>query len=326
LKKALREIFMRHIMRPMEPGPAAINVHQLTRRFGESLAVNRLSFDVASGAICGVVGPNGAGKSTTFRILCGLLRPTSGTVTVLGRDVVHDPSAVATCVGLLPETPHFYPYMTGEKNLWALAQVSPGRISRERCAQLLELTGLSKAATRAVSTYSAGMKLRLALAAALLTDPPVLLLDEPTAGLDPTGALELRALIRSLAAEGRTILMATQALDEAERTCTQLIVLSRGELRANVQVRDLLAPSGLRMRVSPVADALRILNSLDGVRAAVRGGDDVNVEHGAIPTHVLVRALVLGGVDVSEVTIHRETLEHHFLQLTADRTAAVSGT
>jgi len=312
-------------MRPMERGQVAISVRQLTRRFGESVAVNGLSFDVASGAICGVVGPNGAGKSTTFRILCGLLRPTSGTVTVLGRDVVHDAGAVSTCVGLLPETPHFYPYMNGEDNLWALAQVSPGRVARSRCAQLLELTGLSKAATRAVSTYSAGMKQRLALAAALLTDPPILLLDEPTAGLDPTGALELRALIRSLAADGRTILMATQALDEAERTCTQLIVLSRGELRADVQVRDLLAPSGLRMRVSPVADALRILNALDGVRAAAAGGDDVSVEHGATPTHELVRALVRGGVDVSEVTTHRETLEHHFLQLTADRTAVAGG-
>jgi ABC-2 type transport system ATP-binding protein len=309
----------------MEAGAAAISVRQLTRRFGESVAVNGLSFDVASGAICGVVGPNGAGKSTTFRILCGLLRPTSGTVTVLGRDVVHDAGAVATCVGLLPETPHFYPYMNGENNLWALAQVSPGRVARDRCARLLELTGLSSAATRAVSTYSAGMKQRLALATALLTDPPVLLLDEPTAGLDPTGALELRALIRSLAADGRTILMATQALDEAERTCTQLIVLSRGQLRADVQVRDLLAPSGLRMRVSPVGDALRILRSLDGVRAAVAAGDDLSVEPGATPTHVLVRALVLGGVDVSEVTTHRETLEHHFLQLTADRADVASG-
>jgi ABC-2 type transport system ATP-binding protein len=311
-------------MRRMEAGPAAISVHQLTRRFGDSLAVNRLSFDVAPGAICGVVGPNGAGKSTTFRILCGLLRPTSGTITVLGRDVVNDPTAVAASVGLLPETPHFYPYMTGAKNLWALAQVSPGRVSRDRCAQLLELTGLTKAAGRAVSGYSAGMKQRLALAAALLTDPPVLLLDEPTAGLDPTGALELRALIRSLTAEGRTVLMATQALDEAERTCTQLIVLSRGELRADVQVRDLLAPSGLRMRVSPVAEALRILSALDGVRAAAAGGDDVSVEPGSTPTHVLVRALVLGGVDVSEVTTHRETLEHHFLQLTAERKTAVT--
>jgi ABC-2 type transport system ATP-binding protein len=309
-------------MRPMEAG-AAISVHQLTRRFGQSLAVNQLSFDVASGAICGVVGPNGAGKSTTFRILCGLLRPTSGGVTLMGRDVVNDATAVATCVGLLPETPHFYPYMSGEKNLWALAQVSSGRVTRDRCTQLLELTGLSKAATRAVSTYSAGMKQRLALAAALLSDPPILLLDEPTAGLDPTGALELRALIRSLAGEGRTVLMATQALDEAERTCTQLIVLSRGELRADVQVRDLLAPSGLRMRVNPVADALRILNAIDGVRAATVGADAITVEHG-IPVHDLVRALVLGGVDVSEVTTHRETLEHHFLQLTAERTTMAS--
>jgi ABC-type polysaccharide/polyol phosphate transport system ATPase subunit len=162
LKKALREIFMRHIMRPMEPGPAAINVHELTRRFGESLAVNRLSFDVASGAICGVVGPNGAGKSTTFRILCGLLRPSSGVVRVHGRDVTRDPSAVGTCVGLLPETPHFYPYLTGERNLRALAGVSLPPVSDARCAELLQFTGLAKAASRAVSGYSAGMKQRLA--------------------------------------------------------------------------------------------------------------------------------------------------------------------
>jgi ABC-2 type transport system ATP-binding protein len=311
-------------MRCMEAGPA-IAVNQVTRRFGESVAVNRVTFDVASGAICGVVGPNGAGKSTTFRMLCGLLRPTSGTITVLGRDVTNDRTTVTKFIGLLPETPHFYPYMTGEANLWALAQVSPGDITRARCGQLLELTGLTKAAARVVSAYSAGMKQRLALAAALLTDPPVLLLDEPTAGLDPTGALELRALIRTLAAEGRTILMATQALDEAERTCTQLIVLSRGELRADVKVRDLLAPSGLRMRVNPVAEALRILNALDGVHADAAGADAVSVEQGATATHVLVRALVVGGVDVSEVSTHRETLEHHFLQLTADQSIGVTG-
>jgi ABC-2 type transport system ATP-binding protein len=163
------------------------------------------------------------------------------------------------------------------------------------------------------------MKQRLALAAALLTNPPVLLLDEPTAGLDPTGALELRALIASLAAEGRTILMATQALDEAERMCTQLIVLSRGQLRANVHVADLLAPSGLRMRVTPVAEALRILESFPSVRAAAIPGERIAVAAGDEPVAALVRALVTGGVDVSEVMEHRETLEHHFLQLTADR-------
>src|SRR5262249_1303257 len=157
----------------------------------------------------------------------------------------------------------------GEQNLMALALASPKRVHRDRCVQLLDLTGLAKATGRLVSAYSAGMKQRLALAAALLNDPPVLLLDEPTAGLDPTGALELRALIRSLRGEGRTVLMATQALDEAERTCTQLIVLSRGQLRADVQIRDLLAPTGLRMRASPVEEAIRILQELEGVRAAI---------------------------------------------------------
>jgi ABC-2 type transport system ATP-binding protein len=246
-------------------------------------------------------------------------------VTVLGRDVVADPATVPACIGLLPETPHFYPYMTGEQNLMALALVSPTHVARDRCAQLLDLTGLAKAAGRLVSAYSAGMKQRLALAAALLSDPPVLLLDEPTAGLDPTGALELRALIRSLTAEGRTVLMATQALDEAERTCTQLIVLSRGQLRADVQVRDLLAPTGLRMRVSPVEEAIRVLEGLEGVRAAILTGETITVDAGETPAHVLVRALVLGGVDVEEVTTHRETLEHHFLQLTADQTTTATG-
>ena len=296
---------------------AAISVQDFTRRFGRTVAVDRLSFDVAPGAICGVVGPNGAGKSTTFRTVCGLLRPTSGSVTVLGRDVAGDPETVAACVGLLPETPHFYPYMTGEANLRALAGMSPRPVSPARCVELLDLVKLTKASGKKVSTYSAGMKQRLALAAALLTNPPVLLLDEPTAGLDPTGALELRALIKSLAAEGRTILMATQALDEAERTCSQLIVLSRGQLRANVQVADLLAPSGLRMKVHPAADAIRILNGLPGVQATSLPGDEIAVDAGTTPPASLVRALVLGGVDVSEVAMHRDSLEHHYLQLTS---------
>src|SRR6185295_13256804 len=209
------------------------------------------------------------------------------------------------------------PYMTGESNLRALAGMSPAPVTRERCAELLDLVKLTTAAGKKVSTYSAGMKQRLALAAALLTNPPVLLLDEPTAGLDPTGALELRALIKSLAAEGRTILMATQALDEAERTCSQLIVLSRGQLRANVQVADLLAPSGLRMKVDPVADAIRILDALPGVQANALPGGEIAVDAGSTPTAALVRALVMGGVDVSEVAMHRDSLEHHFLQLTS---------
>ena len=152
-----------------------------------------------------------------------------------------------------------------------------------------------------------------------------MLFSTKTAGLDPTGALELRALITSLAAEGRTILMATQALEEAERTCTQLIVLSRGQLRANVQVADLLSPSGLRVRVSPVADAVRILEAIAGVRVSAISPAEIAIDAGATPTAALVRALVFGGVDVSEVAMHRETLEYHFLQLTAEQTSAVRG-
>jgi ABC-2 type transport system ATP-binding protein len=305
-------------------GTPAISVERLTRRFRDKLAIEDLSFNVEPGAICGVVGPNGAGKSTTFRIISGLLRPTSGQVSILGRDVQHDAGAVSALVGLLPETPHFYPYLTGEQNLRVLAHASSLKRPGARVRALLKVAGLTEAATRVTGSYSAGMKQRLALAAALLTDPPVLILDEPTAGLDPTGALELRALITTFAAEGRTVLMATQALDEAERICTQLIVLSRGQLRANVQTAELLAPSGIRMRVSPVEDALGILHALPGVRAIRLGPDLINVE-ADMQAAALVRALVQGSVDVSEVSAHRETLEHHFLQLTADPMSAKIG-
>ena len=299
----------------------AIRAERLTRRFRSTLAVDSLSFDVKPGAICGVVGPNGAGKSTTFRMICGLLRPSSGRVSILGRDVAKDAGAVPALAGLLPETPHFYPYLNGEQNLRVLAHASNLRRPNARVATLLKIAGLSDAASRAVSSYSAGMKQRLALAAALLTDPPVLILDEPTAGLDPTGALELRALIRALTAEGRTVLMATQALDEAERMCTQLIVLSNGQLRANVQVAELLAPSSIRIRASPVEGALAVLRSLPGVRAVGIDTDTIEVEPAEIPTAALVRALVLGGVEVSEVLAHRETLEQHFLNLTGSSAA-----
>src|SRR3989442_3018567 len=150
----------------------AISIQNLTRRFRETTAVDRLSFDVHPGAICGVVGPNGAGKSTTFRILCGLLRPSSGVAMVLGRDVSNDSGAVATCIGLLPETPHFYPYMSGERNLQALADLSAVPNSRARCRELLRLTGLAAAAERRGAASPAGRRQPLPPRPGLLPKPP----------------------------------------------------------------------------------------------------------------------------------------------------------
>jgi ABC-2 type transport system ATP-binding protein len=296
--------------------PPAIAVDALTRRFRDTVAVDAVSFDVKPGAICGVVGPNGAGKSTTFRMICGLLRPTSGTVRILGRDVTRDHGTVPALVGLLPETPHFYPYLSGERNLAVLAHTSGRQRPTSRVTDLLKLVGLDgERGKRIVSTYSAGMKQRLALAAALLNDPPVLLLDEPTAGLDPVGAIELRTMIKSFAEEGRTVLMATQALDEAERMCTQLIVLARGQLQANVEVSALLTSSGVRIRATPIERAVATLRALEGVQAVTMPDGVIHVETGVATTQ-LVRSLVLSGVDVAEVYLHRPTLEHHFLRLT----------
>ena len=203
----------------------ALAVTGLTKRYGDRTAVDHLDIEIPTGAVAGFVGPNGAGKTTTMAMLLGLVRPTSGTGTVLGASI-HDPGAYLPRVGALIESPAFYPALTGEENLRVFATV--GGQSTAGIATLLETVGLAGRGGDRYRSYSQGMKQRLGIAAALLADPDLLILDEPANGLDPQGVREMRALIGRLAGTGRTVLVSSHDLSELEQVCDWLVLIDTG--------------------------------------------------------------------------------------------------
>jgi ABC-2 type transport system ATP-binding protein len=211
-----------------------IETFALGKRFGEKVAVRDLSLRVESGEVMGFLGPNGSGKTTTIRLLMGLLTPSAGRASILGRDCHTDAVALKRDVGYLPEEPFLYPYLTGLELLEFVAGLHglPRAEARRRAAASAEKLGLGRDADGFTVTYSQGMRKRLALAAALIHDPRVLILDEPTNGLDPRGAREMRETMAALAAEGRTIFLSTHLLDAAERVCHRVAIIQAGELRA----------------------------------------------------------------------------------------------
>ena len=220
---------------------ATITVRGLTKRYGAVTAVSSLTFDVAPGAITGFLGPNGAGKTTTLRMILGLVAPTSGEALVDGRHYVSlsNPRRV---VGAVLEATGFHPGRTGRDHLRVLAQRAG--IEDSRVEEVLDKAGLAEAAGRRVRGYSLGMRQRLGLAAALLGDPRVLILDEPANGLDPAGMAQLRGLLRDLAAEGRTILMSSHVLSEVAQTVDQVIIIADGTLRYAGPLTELTVTQG----------------------------------------------------------------------------------
>ncbi|WP_344301074.1 ABC transporter ATP-binding protein, partial [Sinomonas flava] len=216
------------------PQPA-IRARGLTKRFGHHTAVDRLDLEVPRGAVFGFLGPNGSGKTTTIRMLLGLVSPTGGRAEVLGEDMPQGSRAVLPRVGALVEGPAFYPFLSGEANLARLDVADPRSLPRTRAArigQALGRVGLSHAARKRVHAYSLGMKQRLGLAAALLAPRDLLVLDEPTNGLDPQGTREVRGLIRSLAEDGTTVFISSHLLAEVEQICSHAAVLRAGKLVA----------------------------------------------------------------------------------------------
>ena len=211
-----------------------IETELLSKRFGETLAVSELSLRVEAGEVMGFLGPNGSGKTTTIRLLMGLLRPSAGRAAILGRDCHSDAVALKRDVGYLPDEPFLYPYLSGVETLELVAGLHGFKApeGRRRAAEVAERLGLAEAARAYTVTYSLGMKKRLALALALVHDPKVLILDEPTNGLDPAGARQMRATISELAAGGRTIFLSTHLLDAAERLCHRVAIIQRGKLQA----------------------------------------------------------------------------------------------
>jgi ABC-2 type transport system ATP-binding protein len=227
-----------------------IETHELAKRFGDKRAVDGLTLRVEAGEVMGFLGPNGSGKTTTIRLLMGLLRPTAGRAAILGRDCHADAVALKRDVGYLPDEPFLYPYLSGIETLELVAGLHglPTAEARRRAGTIADRLGLGPEARAYTTTYSLGMKKRLALALALIHEPKVLILDEPTNGLDPAGARQMRATIAELAAGGRTIFLSTHLLDAAERLCHRVAIIRAGALKA------LGTPAELRARFAAVPD------------------------------------------------------------------------
>jgi ABC-2 type transport system ATP-binding protein len=293
---------------------AAISVQGLTKRFGDVLAVDRLDFDVAPGTVTGFLGPNGAGKTTTLRMLLGLVAPTSGTATIDGRPYreLADP---ARRVGAVLEASGFHPGRSARDHLRVLATAAG---LAPRVDEVLEQTGLAAAARRRVGGFSLGMRQRLGLAAALLGDPDVLVLDEPANGLDPEGVHWLRGLVRGLADQGRTVLVSSHLLAEVAQTVNQVVIIDRGRLVAQSTLAALTAGADRTVRVRTAQpEALRDLLVARGATVTLDATDQLLV--GGATAEQVGQAAAAGGVVLHEMRFERSNLEDVFLELTGGK-------
>jgi ABC-2 type transport system ATP-binding protein len=290
-----------------------VQTRDLTKVYGGRItAVNRVALSVRRGEVYGFLGPNGAGKTTTLRMLVGLVRPTAGSATVLGKPPGH-PEALAR-TGVLIESPGFYPYLSGRDNLLVVARyagVAGGRVD-----DVLELVGLTDRAGDRYAGYSLGMKQRLGVGAALLKDPELLVLDEPTNGLDPAGMRDMRALIRELGSRGHTVLLSSHLLGEVQQVCDRVGVIARGELIAESTVAELRGEAGLLVAAEPLELARAAAEELLGAEnvAVVDGTLRLRVD----PAHAgkVSTALVQAGSTLTELRPLERTLEEAFLEMT----------
>jgi ABC-2 type transport system ATP-binding protein len=298
-----------------------LRTKDLSKKFGKRWAVKNLNVQVHRGDVFAFLGPNGAGKSTTIRMILTLLMPSSGSVEIFGEDLHRSRSAILSRVCGIVEKPDFYLYLSAYKNLEIIGSMTR-RIQNREIMEVLDLVGLVARAFEKVKTFSHGMKQRLGIAQALLTKPELIILDEPTAGLDPQGMKEVRDLIRGLSAESEmTIFLSTHLLSEVEQVATRMAVINRGELIAQGSVSELLdqEPTDYSIQVSPYGSALELIRELPWVQvlSSQREGMDVRVEEGRASE--LNRFLVTKGMDVVSFYPHR-TLEDFFLKITKGKT------
>ncbi|HEX7131278.1 MAG TPA: ATP-binding cassette domain-containing protein [Iamia sp.] len=307
------------------PAPPAIEAVGLRKRFGDHHALDGVDLAVARGSVCGLLGPNGAGKTTAVRILTTLLRPDAGEARVAGHDVVQRPGAVRSAIGLVGQSTSVDEILTGRQNLEMLGRLSHLGVAtaRARAGDLLDRFGLADAADRAVSGYSGGMRRRIDLAASLILAPAVLFLDEPTTGLDPAARAEVWDGIRALVAEGTTVLLTTQYLDEADQLADRICVLGDGRVVAEGTPSDLKARLGgdrVEVEVADTADLAAVAAVVAEVgpptideargRVSVPAGDRVGT------LTAVVRGLDAAGLVAEDVALRRPTLDEVFLHLT----------
>jgi ABC-2 type transport system ATP-binding protein len=297
----------------------AISVRDLSKKYGERMAVSHINFDVPLGTVCGFVGPNGSGKTTTMRMLLGLISHTGGHGQVLDASI-DEPEKYLSRVGAMIEGPAFYPALTGAENLRVLATL--GGFPQERVQTLLNQVGLGDRAKSKYKTYSLGMKQRLGIAAALLPNPKLLMLDEPTNGLDPEGIQEVRALLRSLADNGTTVFVSSHLLSELEIISDYLVMLRKGEVVFAGKIEELLLAQQhvIIAKGQNSEDLEKILNLALGMgHSATIRNNEVHIQANAEWGATLNRAAFDAGITLAQLSPQVPNLEETFFEMTGDK-------
>jgi ABC-2 type transport system ATP-binding protein len=311
----------------MEP---VISLNNVTKRFGQNVAVDDVTIDVPRGQCFAWLGPNGCGKTTLIRMVLGLARASAGTIRVRGLSVPGETQQALARVGAIVEEPRFYPYLSGQANLeiWAAHQ---GDDARRQIAPSLDRVGLTSRKDDKVGGYSLGMRQRLGVARALLNDPELLVLDEPTNGLDPAGLQEFRGMVKELVREGRTVFISSHILSEVELMADHLAIIEKGRVLTHGSLDDLKrgGTHAIAVRTTDVAAAEPLLRALPFAREVVRKGDDtLDVKVDAIEDEMLLqtgRELFGAGIGVIELRKEGETLERRFLELTGGLAGELGG-
>lgn len=292
---------------------SVLSLQNISKNYGAVKAVNQLTLDIPAGCIYGILGPNGSGKTTTLGMVLGVIPASSGTYSWFGKPAS---AAVRKKIGTILEQPNFYPYLSATQNLEIACLVK--EVPYSDIDRVLDLTGLLERKGSKVQTYSLGMKQRLALATALLGDPEVLVLDEPTNGLDPQGIAEIRSLILALGRQGKTILFASHILDEVEKTCTHVAILKKGTLLAAGEVGAIISPNdSLIMK----ADNLQLLQAVLGTCPLLK---NVQQKHDTVVANFVGESdsaavnqfLFEKGMVLAEMYVQRKSLESQFLEIT----------
>jgi ABC-2 type transport system ATP-binding protein len=298
----------------MSTGSPAVRVSGLHKTYGRTRALEGLDFEIPSGTLTGFLGPNGAGKTTTFRAILGLTRREAGEVEVLGHPVPSDLARIVKKVGVIVEEPGLIKALSGRMNLVVAADTLG--FGHDRIVEMLDFVGLGADADRKAGDYSKGMRQRLALAAAMLGDPELLILDEPLDGLDPGGQLAFRARLKELTAEGRTVIVSSHDLGDVEALADYVVVIDEGRLVTQGPLEDLLGEPGMHVSVADPARAAEVL-ARAGLTSTVDSDQSLVVDSG--DGAAIIRALTNAGIYPSEVRQARSTLEARFMDITRGR-------
>ncbi|EAC9531909.1 ABC transporter ATP-binding protein [Listeria monocytogenes] len=294
-----------------------LKLEHVTKKIGQKNIVHDISFDIHKGEVFGLLGPNGAGKTTIIRSIVGLIRRSEGTVFINGKNVDTEYKAAISEVGAIIENPEFYMYMSGWANLKQFARMSQKNITDEHIREIVELVKLTGAIDQKVKTYSLGMRQRLGVAQALIHSPALLILDEPTNGLDPQGMAEFRTLIRDLATKGTSVLISSHLLSEIQQITDRFAIINKGVLTHTEKMSDLLENhvAAYKLKVSDPLATTTVLTTLP-VKLVAQKEDLFKIEVAHEDVHLIARALIQANIDLLEMVPLQASLEERFLELT----------